>query len=704
MEQQVYKNWKMRRDGKGILWLAINRDSSRVNSLNQEVLQELDQLLDEIKTDSSINSVVIYSSKKTGFIAGADITQFVELKSVEEAFNLIRQGQLVFNKLADLPKPTTAMIDGFCLGGGLELALACRYRVAEEESKLGCPEVHLGIIPGWGGTVRLPLLIGAPQAMRLIATGKMISAKEALKLGMVDEALPRRVLEKAAFSYALDTPPIHRPTFLQSLTNSVVARPLLAKMFVAKLKEKVNSSHYPAPFEVIQNWETLGPENPNAMLREARSISELLVHPTAHNLIRVFFLKERLKGLAKGLRFKSKHVHVVGAGTMGSGIAAWCAINGLMVTLQDQSPERIAAGLNKANQIIKSKLRSERKVLVAMDYINPDVQGLGVSKADIIIEAIVEDLVAKQTLYKQLEKEMKPSTLLATNTSSLTLSELRKTLDNPSQLVGIHFFNPVEKMELVEVIHDEETDYNRVEDAIAFVRQINRLPLPVKSRPGFLVNRILMPYLLEGMILLEEGMPAFVIDHAAKDFGMPIGPLELADRVGLDVCLSVAEIFAHHFGGKVPAKLQDKVTEGKFGTKSGEGFYRYQAGKLIQSHRNIPETLAISKQDLTDRLILCMIKEAEICLQEEIVADADLLDAGMIFGTGFAPFRGGPMNYARTRGLSQINERLVQLANQYGERFKPGHYQQTPSSEAPNPDAFTQSEKKASVLSETNIH
>lgn len=668
-----YKHWKPHLDNQGVLWFAIDRQGSKVNSLNQEVLQELDIALDEMATNTAINSVIFYSAKSTGFIVGADVSQFTQLKSSEEAFSLIRQGQLVFDKLAALTKPTVAMIDGYCLGGGLEFALACRHRVAEDShhTRLGLPEVLLGLQPGWGGTVRLPTLIGAPQAMRLITTGKIISAQEALKLGMVDVAVPKRVLNNAALHYALSHQASHRPSFVLSLTNHGFVRPILAKLFNAKLKEKIQEEHYPAPFAVIRDWEEYGPAHPQAMLQEARSIAELMVHPTGRNLLRVFFLKERLKSLAKGLKFKAQHVHVIGAGTMGSAIAAWCALSGMTVTLKDRTPKLIAAGLKQASHIFQSRLRDPRELLLTKDRLTADIEGAGLAKADVIIEAIVENLAAKHLLYREIEDKIKPNALLATNTSSLPLSELGKVLQSPERLVGIHFFNPVDKMELVEVVSDSTTNTQSVNDAIAFVKQINRLPLPVQSKPGFLVNRILMPYLMESMLLLQEGVSAQQVDQAAKNFGMPMGPIELSDRVGLDVCLQVADILTSHLGGEVPEALRSMVAAGKLGAKSGEGFYKYHAGKIQKATAERNRPAIIPETDIIDRLILRMVNEACLCLRESVVSDADLLDAGMIFGTGFAPFRGGPMHYAKTRGFLQIHQRLEQLATQYGDRFQP---------------------------------
>jgi 3-hydroxyacyl-CoA dehydrogenase/enoyl-CoA hydratase/3-hydroxybutyryl-CoA epimerase len=671
MANQEYQNWKLQVDDQKILWLAIDRHNSSVNSLNREVLLELDQILSDIDQNDSIGSVIIYSLKKTGFIAGADITQFTEISSEDEAFNLIRQGQLIFNKLSLLKKPTVAMIDGFCLGGGLELALACRYRVADDSrhTRLGLPEVLLGIHPGWGGTVRLPLLIGAPKAMDLILSGRLISAKAAKKLGVVDEAVPNRVLKSSAIFYALNHPAPHKAGFLESATNASFVRPILANVFLSKLKQKIKPEHYPAPFAVIQNWQNLGPQAPTAQLEEAKSIAKMMVSPTGRNLVRVFFLREEMKALAKGLKFKPKHVHVIGAGTMGSAIAAWCAINGLTVTLQDQNSKFVASGLKKAHDIIKKKVKSPTETMLTMDRVDPDINGKGIAKADVIIEAIIENLEAKHELYKALEPQIKEGALLATNTSSLPLAELSKGLKHPEDLVGIHFFNPVEKMELVEVVSDDLTASSKVNDAIAFIKRINRLPLPVKSEPGFLVNRILMPYLMESVVLLEEGIPAEVIDKAAKDFGMPMGPIELADRVGLDVCLSVADILTRHLGGEVPNRLREMVANNKLGVKTGEGFYRYQNNKPIRNTDRKP--VSLSQEEIIDRLILRMLNESVACLREGIVDNGELLDAGMIFGTGFAPFRGGPIHYAQTRGINEITQRLEQFARQYGQRFQP---------------------------------
>ncbi len=670
MQETSYKNWQLTLDDRYILWLTLNRADSSVNSLNASVLDEFDHILTEIpRSNPRPVAVIIKSGKTSGFIPGADIQQFGQLADVNEAFELLRKGQTIFSKLEHLPMPTVAMIEGFCLGGGMELALACTYRVAEEGNKtrLGLPEILLGIHPGWGGSVRLPRLIGINAAMDLMLSGRTVTARAAAKMGIVDMAVPKRQLENAARYYALNKPAQHHASWINKVFELSFVRPLLCYMFRrvvetretpktpldqlnllfnSKLAKKTTPDQYPAPFALIQNWVEEGVNSEKAYIKEAQSVGKLLLSDTSKNLVRIFFLQEKLKGLAKGIDFKPHHVHVIGAGTMGGDIAAWCALRGMTVTLQDREAKFIAPAIQRAAKLFKNKLRVPRDVQAAMDRLIPDVNGTGVKKADVIIEAIFENLEAKQALFAELEKQAKPEAILATNTSSIPLDEISQALKDPSRLVGIHFFNPVAKMQLVEVVHSEKTQQDVVNKAIAFVRKIDRLPLPVKSSPGFLINRVLMPYLMEAMTLVDEGVPLAAIDEAAVEFGMPMGPVELADTVGLDVCLSVAKNLSDHFGGTVPSRLQHLVDIGKLGRKTNEGFYVYKNGKALK-----PDTSKspIDKAVIADRMIQKMLDEAQACLREGVVADPDLLDVGMIFGTGFAPFRGGPMHYLQTR-------------------------------------------------------
>jgi len=435
-----------------------------------------------------------------------------------------------------------------------------------------------------------------------------------------------------------------------------------------KTAEKAAPAHYPAPFALIDLWAEHGGDRERMLQEEGRSVARLLVGETAQNLVRVFTLQEQLKSLGRGGDFTPRRVHVIGAGVMGGDIAAWCALRGLQVTVQDRNHESLARVMKRAYGLFKKKLKQPRLVQAAMDRMIPDKNGMGLKRADVVIEAIFEDIEAKQGLYREIEPLIRPNALLATNTSSIPLETLSEALSRPERLVGVHFFNPVAQMQLVEVVSSPITAPEVARQAAAFVRHIDRLPLPVKGTPGFLVNRVLMPYLLEAVALESEGVPAALIDRAATQFGMPMGPILLADTVGLDICLSVAEILSEQLHGVVPERLRELVAAGHLGRKSGQGFYSYKGGK--------PDKMALAKEDkiaqeITDRLMFRYFNEAVACLREGVVADAGLLDAGMIFGTGFAPFRGGPMHHIEKAGLPSGRQRLEELEHVYGERFHP---------------------------------
>lgn len=661
-----YKHWRLEADNDGILWLYFDKQNATVNTIDPDVMAEFSAIIDGLAQDTTHKGLIIASGKKTGFIAGADISLFTKFKDIEEATGVLRLGQQILDKLEALKMPTVAMIDGFCLGGGMELALACRYRVVEESSKtrLGLPEVKLGIHPGWGGTVRMPRLIGGLQGMQMVLMANTVSGKAAAKMGFADVAVPRRQLVHAAKYYILEKPAPHKPTFLQSLTNKSIFREIIAHFMRKKMRAKVNPSHYPSPYDALDNWEHVGVEGNKAFEREAKTCGKLFFSDTCHNLVRVFFLQEKMKGLAKDIKYKPTHVHVIGAGTMGGDIAAWCALRGMTVTLQDLEPRFIAPAIKRAHALYKEKLKEKYLIQEAMDRLIPDVDGNGIAKADVIIEAVIENLEVKQKTFKAIEAKAKPDAILATNTSSIPLDEINQVLSQPGRLVGIHFFNPVAKMMLVEVVKGDKTSQETIDKAISFVRQIDKLPLPVKSSPGFLVNRILMPYLLESMELLKEGVPMTAIDKAMTNFGMPMGPVTLADTVGLDVCLSVANYLGQYYKTPVPARLQQLVSEKKLGKKTGEGFYKYdKSGKQIK-----PQEATYDKplETISNRLVLRMLNEAFACLREGVVASPDLLDAGMVYGTGFAPFRGGPIHYAKTQGVAELYQQYVQQCQARG--------------------------------------
>ncbi len=666
---EKYQHWKLDTDADGIVWCHFDKAESSTNVLSTEVLAEFQVILTALAGQQP-KGLVILSGKPSGFIAGADVSEFTGIQTKEQALALIELGQTTFTKLEAMSCPSVSLINGFCLGGGLELALACRYRVVVDDPKtrLGLPEVLLGIHPGWGGSLRLVRLIGAPAALELMLSGRTVNARAALKLGMVDRMVPERHLVNAARGLISRQPKPHSPGKLKSLAGHALIRPHLAGYLRRTVSRRVKPEHYPAPYAVIDLWQRHWGDAQALLRAEAGSIADLVTTSTAKNLVRAFLLRERLKSFGHSSVFNPTQVHVIGAGVMGGDIAAWCALSGLRVTLQDRAPQYVAPALKRARQLFKRILREPRLVQAALDRLQPDERGSGVGRADVVIEAIIENIGAKQALYKQIEPRLKSGALLATNTSSITLGELSRSLDHPERLVGIHFFNPVARMQLIEIVHADNTSQAVRDDAARFCRAIDRLPLPVKSAPGFLVNRILMPYLMEAMLLLEEGVAATVVDQAARDFGMPIGPVELADSVGLDICLSVAEILSAALATSVPDKLRQMVAAGHLGRKSDRGFYAYRQGKLVMNKK---APAPAPEPYIAERLILRMLNESVACLREGVVEDADLLDAGMIFATGFAPFRGGPMGYVAARGRENVRQQLDQFNKQYGERFTP---------------------------------
>jgi 3-hydroxyacyl-CoA dehydrogenase / enoyl-CoA hydratase / 3-hydroxybutyryl-CoA epimerase len=660
--------WELEVDADRIAWLTCDIPGTSTNVLSASVLKELAGKLTEIAAIKPVG-VVVLSAKASGFIAGADIKEFTALRTPEDAYALIRAGQLVLDQLENLPCPSVAAVHGFALGGGLELALAASYRIGADDAQLslGLPEVQLGIHPGFGGTVRTVRLVGVRPALDLMLKGKPYKGPRALEIGLLDQLVPPAELKASAKRLLQKPPPKRTAPFVEKLLNTKAMRPFVARQAGAALRTRLPREHYPAPYAIVDLWLKHGAVGAESYEAEARSIAALMCSPTSRNLVRVFLLQNRLKGLGGKPTVDFRRLHVIGAGVMGGDIAAWAALRGMTVTLEDRSEELIQPAMRRAQAFFQKRLKDPKAAQDTAARLRADVAGDGAAQADVVIEAIIENVEAKRALYAKLEPRLKPGAVLATNTSSIQIEVLAEKLEDPARLVGIHFFNPVAQMQLVEIVQGAGTHAEAVQRATWFTRKLDRLPLPCKSAPGFVVNRILMPYLNEALFAFGEGIPAAVIDAAGTRFGMPVGPIELADIVGLDVALHVGSVLAAAFGRQVPELLTRQVEQKKLGRKSGEGFYVWRDGKAVHP----PDRNAAIPPDLEDRLILPMLNEAVAALREGVIEDVDLLDAGAIFAMGFAPFRGGPLQYAKTRGVGEVTRRLEELAQRYGERFRP---------------------------------
>jgi 3-hydroxyacyl-CoA dehydrogenase/enoyl-CoA hydratase/3-hydroxybutyryl-CoA epimerase len=638
IESNAYRNWQLEVDGAGLAWATLDRVGETTNSLSSEVMDELASILARFDSEPP-KGLIFRSGKSAGFIAGADIQEFTQLDTPAKGIALVERGWQLFNRLAAVSYPTLALVRGHCLGGGLELALACRYLLVVDEpaTRLGLPEVMLGIVPGWGGMLRLPERIGPQAALDMMLTGKALDAKRAKRLGLADDCVPARVMDNAAALLIVADQPRRRPPVLQRLLNGPL-KPLVARAARKQVARRARVEHYPAPYAIIDIWEKY---RGNALAAPGL-IDSIVRSPTARNLVRVFFMQERLKGFGKASTYQAKRVHVVGAGVMGGDIAAWCALRGLTVTLQDQGMERIAPALQRAYAAYSKRIKDPRELRDVMDRLIPDPDGHGAKIADVVIEAIFENVDAKRALLEQLDAVIKPDAVLATNTSSLRIEELNSGLSRPGRLVGLHFFNPVATMPLVEVVAGEGADTEMLARGTAFVKQIDRLPLPVKSAPGFLVNAVLGPYMLAAMRAVDEGLALETVDEAMLAFGMPMGPIELVDMVGLDVAMAVGKSLAGA-DAEPPRCLFERFNAGHLGKKSGRGFYEYRQGKAA---KGVPGSVPAG---LAERLVAPLLERTQQLVNDGVVADADLADAGVIFGTGFAPFTGGPLNYLRSR-------------------------------------------------------
>ena len=652
------KDWRFSIDREGIAWAVFDRAGESANALGRRPLEELATIVEHVEAlarDKKVAGLGLLSGKEKGFIVGADIREFDALDTESKVLDAIRPVIAMLDRIERMPVPVVCAIHGVCVGGGLELALACHYRIGtrDDATRVGFPEVKLGIFPGLNGTARSIRQVGALAAMQNMLTGAMIRASVARGLGFLDELVGSPQQLKWAARKAILQRRRSTPAFgPKALLAQWPARGLLANRLRTESKKKVREDHYPAPFRLIDLFEKYGGDYEALKQAESRAFAPLMVGAVSRNLRRVFRLSELLKAQApKELKFRPLRAHVIGAGTMGADIAGWCVASGMEVSLQDISETQIRKGIAAQGKLFSRKFRTKAQRDAARARLLADPGGANIGRADVVIEAIVEKLEVKQNLLRAIEGKLKPGAVLATNTSSIMIEDIAKPLADPGRLIGLHFFNPVAQMPLVEVVRGAQSRDDEVQKGAAFVIAIDKLPLVVKSVPGFLVNRVLAPYLTGAMQRLEQGEERERIDEAARTFGMPMGPIELADAVGLDVCAHVGKILK--FGGE-GSKLDQLVSAGKLGKKSGEGFYVWKDGKPLKVDKTYdkPELERLGRE-----LVEPLIAECERCRDERVVESADLVDAGVIFGTGFAPFRGGPLHFKATEQASRAEPR-----------------------------------------------
>ena len=635
------KNWSFHRDVENLGWLTINTPGP-VNTLSREAITELETLIsrfEALAASDELAGVILLSGKDSGFIAGADISEFDAMSDFSVLPEALRRTHALFARIENLKIPVVAGIHGFCLGGGLELALACHYRVAvnDDKTRIGFPEVGLGIFPGFGGTGRSIRQAGPVDAMQIMLTGKMLRAGAARGLNLVDKLVRHRdMLRWEARKAVLQKRKSTEAGFFKRIMAMGPLRGYVAGKMTDQAGKKARPEHYPAPFALIELFEKHGNDWRAMIAGEVDAFVPLMSSTTATNLRRVFFASEALKKQgAKGVKFA--RVHVIGAGVMGGDIAAWCALRGMSVTLQDLDMERIKPALDRGKKLFKKRLRKKHEVDAAVLRLEADPTGKGVSRADVIIEAVVEKLEVKQAIFGGLEDKLKPGAILATNTSSIELERIAEKLKAPERLIGLHFFNPVAQLPLVEVIRSTFNTDAEIGKGAAFALAIGKSPVVVKSAPGFLVNRVLMPYMLGAVERVERGESRELLDAAAVAFGMPMGPIELMDTVGLDVGKSVATELGH--GVPDGSQFDQLVKAGKLGRKTGQGFYKWVDGKAQKGEVPAHSDLAALGRELVKPLV----DMTEVVLAEGVVANEALADIGVIMGTGFAPFLGGPL-------------------------------------------------------------
>lgn len=682
-----------------VAWVEFDLPGEKVNKLNSTVLVRLLNVIEELAA-SKYKAVIFISKKPNIFIAGADINEIKDLKVKEEARDAAAFGQSIFTLLEALPMPTIAAVHGACMGGGCEFILACDYRIATDDlsTKIGLPEVLLGIIPGFGGTQRLPRLVGLQASLDIILAGKSVLGSKAAKIGLVDLCVPKELLMQQTQKFAEDVikKGKRRKYFSpRGLPNSLLEGPLKFLVFkgARDLVLKNTKGHYPAPLAALSVIKkTYGGNIFKGLNHEADVFGQMAITDVSKNLISLFFMTESVKkqtGLAGDAKIDLvdvKNVGVLGAGTMGGGIAQLAADKGMSVRVKDVTLDAIAKGLKTASDLfgkdLKRKKINKYELSRKTSLISGGLDYAGFKEIDVIIEAIVEDMNIKKKVLADMAQYCRQDVIVASNTSSLSINEMSTAWPNRENFVGMHFFNPVNKMPLIEVIRGEKTSDKATATIFALSKKMGKTPIVVKDGPGFLVNRLLLPYLNEACYVFAEGLSVEHIDKTLLKFGMPMGPLHLIDEVGIDVGAKVAKILFNAFGMRAePAPVMSKIVEAKkLGKKNNSGFYFYDsAGKKLDVDPNIHSIAGVQKtsdskyknDELTHRVLFPMINEAALCLQEGIVERAQDVDLGMIMGTGFPPFRGGLLKWADSLGVTKIVDELEEMSVKYGQRFKP---------------------------------
>jgi 3-hydroxyacyl-CoA dehydrogenase/enoyl-CoA hydratase/3-hydroxybutyryl-CoA epimerase len=679
-------------DPNGIIHVVFDRPEDKVNLLTPDLLQDLGELLDSVRGREDVRGLIFKSAKAGNFIAGMDIEVIASFTDAFKAAEGARFGQIVFQKIADLPVPSACAINGVCFGGGTELALACTVRVAADAKavKIGLPETQLGIIPGFGGTQRLPRLIGLVPALDLILSGRALDAKRAQRMGLVDLVVPEAYLERETIRLMLKAAAglkRHRPLG----ARAVELTPPLRRFVIAKARKaaeaKASPESYPAPFRALEAIDAaFSMPLPQGLDLEARIVGELVPTRTSKNLMWLFKSQSALKKDAGGVALprKVRRAAVLGAGIMGGGIAQLIADKGIPVRLKDVRGDALLAALRQASKIwreqVERKRLTSREMRQKLGSIAPTLDETGLSKVDIVLEAVVESLDVKQKVLAAMEERIGARTVFASNTSTIPISDIAARAVRPERVVGMHFFNPVHRMPLVEVIAGQRSSPEAVSTVHAFALELGKVPVVVRDAPGFLVNRILMLYFNEALRFLAEGVAVEEADRSMQAFGMPMGPFALMDEIGLDTGQHAAAVLEGAFGKRIGAAtpiLQAIVTGGRLGKKNGKGFYQYKNGRRTRPDAAVPKlagaasALHLPVETLQERMVLAMVNEAAICLEDGVVREARDVDVAMVYGTGFPPFRGGLLRYADSIGPAVLVDRLSRLADAHGERFRP---------------------------------